>query len=111
MRSFIELARYAKVHPRLGPPIRNQGGYFELGKLRIIASWSEGWDHVSVSLPDRCPTWDEMERVKRAFFKDDECAMQLHVPCADYINCHPYCLHLWRPHKSTIPMPPKNMVA
>jgi len=78
--------------------------------VRVIASAGEGWDHVSVSKEDSCPTWDEMEAVKRLFFKDDETAMQLHVPPADHINCHPNCLHLWRPHDRKIPMPPSFMV-
>jgi hypothetical protein len=78
--------------------------------LRVIASSGEGWDHVSVSLPERCPTWAEMEQVKRLFFRDDETAMQLHVPPTDHISIHPFCLHLWRPHGAEIPRPPGWMV-
>lgn len=78
--------------------------------LKVIASSGEGWDHVSVSLPHRCPTWDEMEHVKRLFFRDDETAMQLHVPPTDHINVHPFCLHLWRPQGVEIPRPPGWMV-
>ena len=51
-----------------------------------------------------------MEQVKRLFFRDDETAMQLHVQPADHINCHPHCLHLWRPHGVEIPRPPAFMV-
>jgi hypothetical protein len=80
------------------------------GMLRIIASAGNGWDHVSISREDRTPTWSEMEQVKRSFFKDDEVAMQLHVTPTSHINVHPYCLHLWRPHKTTIPLPPAIMV-
>jgi hypothetical protein len=78
--------------------------------LRIIADAGDEWDHVSVSLSNRCPTWAEMEYVKRVFFKDDETAMQLHVPPVQHINNHPYVLHLWRPVKVAIPMPPREAV-
>lgn len=78
--------------------------------IRVIASSGEGWDHVSVSRQTRCPNWPEMEHIKRLFFKDDETAMQLHVPPSDHINCHPFCLHLWRPHGVEIPRPPAYMV-
>lgn len=78
--------------------------------LKIIASVGDGWDHVSISLPNRCPTWAEMEQIKRAFFKDEETAMQLHVPPSDHISVHPFCLHLWRPLTGKIPMPPAWMV-
>jgi hypothetical protein len=78
----------------------------------VVASNGDGWDHVSVSLAHRCPTWDEMDEIKRMFFRPDEVAMQLHLPVADHINCHPYTLHIWRPHgtKRAIPLPPKEFV-
>ena len=78
--------------------------------LQFIASWGLGWDHVSVSLSGRCPTWKEMSFVKDIFFEIDETAMQLHVPYADHVNCHTNCLHLWRPQNTTIPRPPAIMV-
>ncbi len=81
------------------------------GALKTIASCGEGWEHVSVSRPNRCPNWPEMEQVKRLFFKDDETAMQLHVPPSDHISHHPYCLHIWRPIDAEIPRPPASHVA
>lgn len=65
--------------------------------VNVIVSCGGGWDHVSVSLSNRCPTWREMCHVKDLFFKDDEVAMQLHPAKADYVNQHPFCLHIWRP--------------
>jgi hypothetical protein len=78
--------------------------------LRVIAVSGMGWDHVSVSLEHRTPTWAEMEQVKRLFFNPDESCMQLHVPVAEHIDCHPYCLHIWRPLGRDIPRPPSWMV-
>ena len=81
------------------------------GALLCIASNGDGWDHVSVSISNRCPNWAEMEHVKRAFFADNETAMQLHVPPSDHVNHHPYCLHLWRPNDGRdIPRPPAIFV-
>lgn len=69
------------------------------------------WDHVSVSLENRCPTWQEMDYLARLFFKPTEAAMQLHVPASEHVNCHPYCLHIWRPSGlKKIPLPPSWMV-
>jgi hypothetical protein len=78
--------------------------------LNVIASSEDGWDHVSVSRTSRCPNWPEMEFIRHKFFRDDETVMQLHVPPAQHINFHPYCLHMWRPHHQTIPRPPAIMV-
>ena len=93
----------------------DRGGCFRLmlngNELRVMASAGEGWDHLSVSLADRCPTWEEMEHIKHLFAKADEVWMQLHVPAKEHINCHPYCLHMWRPHHRAIPQPPSIMVA
>lgn len=79
--------------------------------LRVIASAGLGWDHVSVSLQHRCPTWEEMEWVRARFFRDEATVMQLSVARRDHVSHHPYCLHLWRPHFAEIPLPPTEMVA
>ena len=79
--------------------------------LAVVASSAEGWDHVSVSTPLRCPNWAEMEQIKRLFFKEDEVAMQLHVKPDNHISVHNFCLHIWRPIYAQIPMPPSWMVA
>ena len=79
-------------------------------KLYVIASNGHGWDHVSVSAKGRAPTWEEMEHIKRLFFKDDETAMQLHVPPSEHINLAMNALHLWRPQCENIPRPPHYMV-
>jgi len=78
--------------------------------LKVIVSSGEGWDHVSVSRKNRCPNWLEMDQIKRMFFKDDEVAMQLHPEIANHISNHDFCLHLWRPHDGSIPLPPKEFV-
>lgn len=117
MRDLSELEQYAFQHPVLGGPVCYGGAYMvpsprTATKLAVIASCAPdtGWDHVSVSLPHRCPNWHEMELVKRTFFRDDEWAMQLHAPPAKHISLHPNCLHLWRPHGKPIPIPPEILV-
>lgn len=78
--------------------------------LRVIASDGESWEHVSVSRADRCPTWDEMSAIKDLFWDPEDCVMQLHPPKSDWVNNHPFCLHLWRPAGVEIPRPPAMMV-
>jgi hypothetical protein len=78
--------------------------------LRVHAGVGDGWEHLSISLPLRTPSWEEMEHVKRLFFRPDEIAFQLHVPPSAHINVHPHCLHIWRPIDGPIPTPPSWMV-
>ena len=78
--------------------------------FKVIACDGGGWEHVSVSLCDRCPTWKEMCSIKDLFWDEDDVVMQLHPAKSDHINVHSFCLHLWRPTETVIPMPPIAMV-
>lgn len=82
----------------------------EPAPLKCIASNELEWEHVSVFLTRRCPTWDEMNRIKDIFWDEDDTVMQLHPARKDYVNNHPYCLHLWRPLKEEIPTPNRFLV-
>lgn len=74
--------------------------------LRIIATWDDGWEHVSVSTADRVPDWYEMCRVKVMMWQREDAVMQLHPRESQYVNC----LHLWRPLELVIPEPPSYLV-
>lgn len=83
--------------------------------LMIIASPGDAhesvpWEHVSVSLKNRCPKWEEMCFVKDLFWDAEEAVMQLHPPRSTWINNHRFCLHLWRPLDGNIPLPPSIAV-
>jgi hypothetical protein len=99
------------------PPGVNWGAFqvcFRGCCLRVISSGTDdehGWEHVSVSLLTRCPTWEEMQHVKELFFQDEECVIQFHPPKSMYVNFHQYCLHLWRPLHQEITLPPMELIA
>jgi hypothetical protein len=78
--------------------------------FKIMVGSGMGWDHVSVSLPHRCPTWEEMCWVKDLFWPSEETVLQYHPPASQAVNLHKYCLHLWRPINQAIPLPPVRMV-
>jgi len=79
-------------------------------KVYVIASSGMGWEHVSVSRQDHCPTWDEMCQIKNIFWDEEDCCIQFHPPKSEYVNNHPYCLHIWRPLDGVIPIPPSILV-
>lgn len=89
-------------------------GFFEIPygnkRLTVMVGSDEQWDHLSVSLRHRCPTWPEMCYVKDLFFLENETVIQFHPPKSKHINLHKYCLHLWRPWSSEIALPPEWMV-
>ena len=89
-------------------------GEVKIGGWKGTVIWSFGgrWEHVSVA-PYRTyvtPSWDDMCKLKEMFFKDEECVLQYHPPKSDYINIMQNCLHLWRPTREAVPMPPVYMV-
>lgn len=98
-------------------------GFFVLPHYRINdyqfyaqVSDGEGWEHVSVSVgrkgekQRRCPTWEEMCWIKNWFWDEEDCVIQFHPAKSEYVNLHPYVLHLWVPINQTIPIPNKIMV-
>jgi len=92
-------------------------GYFEILRrgelLRVISSGigeKNGWEHVSVSLSNRCPTWDEMAYIKNLFWKEDETVVQFYPKKSKYKNLMPFCLHLWRKIGQEYELPPDEYV-
>jgi hypothetical protein len=82
----------------------------EKKEIKVVFSFGDGWDHISASFVHRCLTWEEMCRIKDIFFHEDEIVLQYHPAKKDYVNLHPYVLHLWRPQNQDIPIPDKIMV-
>jgi hypothetical protein len=83
--------------------------------LRVIAApgsvkYGVPWDHVSVSLDHRCPTWDEMSHIKDLFFDKEETAVQFHPKKSEYVNNHPYVLHLWKKMDHDYELPPRQAI-
>lgn len=123
-----------KDHPILGSNSSyGNNGFFVIPHPKIALYYyqcqiSDGmdWEHVSVSLikdiaparqrrkkfsmVERCPTWEEMCYIKSVFFNEEESVMQLHPPKSQWVNNHPYCLHLWKPSLIEIPLPLQIMV-
>ena len=103
---------------RMGTRRGDTFGFFSLhhprtmAKIKAMVGDGLGWDHVSVSIAgeERCPTWEEMCWVKDQFFEPSEAVMQIHPRIEDYVDYHPYCLHLWRPQDEFIPLPDPEMV-
>jgi hypothetical protein len=116
---FIEAGRVGSGH--LASRRGDSFGAFELrspwgGRMIIICSGSAtsnpcgaGWEHVSISFAERTPTWREMCWVKDQFWNEDETVIQFHPARSDYVNCYPFCLHLWR-HQDGHQLPPSIFV-
>jgi hypothetical protein len=87
----------------------NNGQFMVPGRTAVTqyqASDGGGWEHVSVTVwqvrkrkPPICrrtPTWAEMCEAKALFWSPEDVVIQFHPSDKQYVNTHPYCLHLWR---------------
>jgi len=52
--------------------------------------------HLSISHPDRYPTWDEVADARYELVPDQVTMAMLLPPKADYLNLHQHCFHLWQ---------------
>lgn len=78
--------------------------------ITVVFSWGAGWGHVSASYPNRCLTWEEMCFIKDWFFNEEECVVQYRPKKSEYVNRHPYCLHLWKQQGVEYTTPPMILV-
>lgn len=78
--------------------------------LNFIFSHQLGWEHLSVSMPGKTPTWDQMCVMKDIFWNEDEACVEYHPKKEDYVNNHQHCLHIWKPTNETLPLPPSILV-
>lgn len=105
---------YRSAHPlKFEHKAGDNFGWFMIpygGKLIAVqADAQTEWEHVSASMGNRCPNWEEMCFIKSLFWDDEECVVQYHPPKSDYVNMAKTCLHLWK-YKGEMPRPPKIMV-
>lgn len=113
MREFEEIKENRRIY-NLKKTIDGGTGTVHIGGWdgSVIFSYGAGWEHVSVSPFAKriLPSWDDMCVLKDMFFKDDEVAIQIHPPKADYVNNKENCLHLWRCTYKEMVLPPSCLV-
>lgn len=78
--------------------------------LNFIFSYQLGWEHLSVSMPGKTPTWDQMCVMKDIFWNKNETCIEYHPKEEDYVNNHEHCLHIWKPTEQELPTPPSILV-
>lgn len=78
--------------------------------LNFIFSYQLGWEHLSVSMPNKTPSWEQMCMMKDIFWGEDEVCVEYHPRKEEYVNNHPHCLHIWKPRDVEMPTPPSILV-
>lgn len=114
MKTIDEIKATTNLVIKAQAPNGGIGGYYydriSDKRLNFIFSCQMGWEHLSVSMPNKTPSWDQMCRMKDIFWGEDEACVQYHPKKEDYVNNHKHCLHIWKPADYELPTPPSLMV-
>lgn len=114
MKSIEEIKRTTNLIIEAEAANDGMGGkYYDKhsGKwLNFIFSYQLGWEHLSVSMPNKTPSWDQMCMMKDIFWGEEEACIQYHPRKEDYVNNHKHCLHIWKPTEEPLPIPPSILV-
>ena len=79
---------------------RLDGMGFRKGSIYVIVSIAEErqgetWLHVSMSRPNKYPTYEELKTVKKVFIGSERDAVQIFPKESNHVNIHNYCFHLF----------------
>lgn len=79
----------------------------EMTVLRSLSTMKNGerWIHVSVALPRRLPSWEELTKIKNEFLGRDANAIQVLASDDTHVNIHYFCLHVWQPLQESSRLP------
>lgn len=90
--AFFFLLFFAK------PKFMNQPkpGLYEMDDCRIIVTIDDGLWHLSISKENQSPSYEEKKRARYMFLPDNIFVGEIFPPIKYFINCHPYCHHLWQ---------------
>ena len=91
---ITKTARFERMAHLLEPGSRG----FQLGRCTVFISppfEGEGW-HMSISHPDRYPTWDEVAKAWYELIPDAETRTGAMIlpPKEEYVNLHSFCFYL-----------------
>ena len=90
-RSLTEITIPEHVAALLEPGSRT----YRMGRCRIICSRQRiGW-HLTISRPDKLPSWEEVRDARYTLIPDEAVMAMLLPPRGEYVNLHEFCLQLY----------------
>lgn len=70
-------------------------GIYLFGECNAVVTIENGCYHISISHPERLPTYDELKEARYKFAPDFVYMAQIFPPMDEFVNLHPFCLHLY----------------
>lgn len=87
--------REVEIPPDVAAMLEPGSRAFRMGRCNVIVSeQAAGW-HLSISRPEKLPTWEEVRDARYALVPDEATMALLLPPQAEYVNVHSNCLQLY----------------
>ena len=98
--SFLPLLTVPTGWSETSPPSQSSRMFVHMSGLKVMASVDidsrgHSWAHVSMSRAASLPTWADLRKVRDEFLPRDRAVVQVFPPEGEYVNMHPFVLHLW----------------
>lgn len=77
--------------------VRDDGLAALMSRDFVDGAW---WIHLSISRAKRLPSWEDLVDAKESLLGTDCEAIQVIPKRSEYVNLHPFCLHLWKKEES-----------
>lgn len=90
-REFREIEIPPDVATLLEPGARA----FRMGGCNVILSKQKAGWHLSISKPNKMPTWEEVRDARYALIPDEATMALLLPPQSEYVNVHEFCLQMY----------------
>jgi hypothetical protein len=70
--------------------------WYEWGYVRVFVGLEPAGWHLSISTPNRNPTWEEIKAARYDFCPHDVTMAMILPPTKEYVNVHNFCFHLYQ---------------
>jgi hypothetical protein len=90
-RTFREL----EIPPNVAALLEPGSRAFVSGSCRIIVSQQKAGWHLSISKPNKLPSWEEVRDARYELIPDAATMALLLPPMEEYINVHEFCLQMY----------------
>jgi hypothetical protein len=88
---FQPKANWKLQGPMPGNPLCN---WYQWGDCRVFVGLEPAGWHLSISHPNRNPTWEEIKQARYDFCPHDVTMAMILPPTTEYVNIHNFCFHL-----------------
>jgi hypothetical protein len=68
---------------------------YMMSGCRIICSRQRAGWHLTISRPDRLPSWEDVRDARYALIPDEAVMVMMLPPRGEYVNVHEFCLQLY----------------